>query len=328
MNFKNKYEAYDYCKIMLENSGNIVENLKEINFGVQFTTTIEDKNYTIRIYESKKNGVRIDFSMIRNEELKREISNIIYDNKVITKEVKEGASKEILNKKSKKENISTLNREVKVGLADVEENPIIGTDESGKGDYFGPLVIAGVYADENIKKQLRVLGVTDSKKLTDKNISKLATMIKQICKYEIIVIGNEKYNELYGKINNLNKLLAWGHARVIENLLNKIECNIVLSDQFGNPSLIENALMNKGKNIILEQRPRAEENVVVAAASIIARDEFVNIMDRMSLKYNLEFPKGASNITKAVGREFILKCGKENLNKIAKLHFKTTEEIC
>lgn len=215
----------------------------------------------------------------------------------------------------------------KKSLADIEENPIIGTDESGKGDYFGPLVIAGVYADENIKKQLRNLGVDDSKKIKDSHIALLAPKIKAICKYKVVVIGNEKYNELYNKINNLNKLLAWGHARVIENILEETECNIALSDQFGSPELIENALMKKGKNITLEQRPKAEENVVVAAASILARNEFINILSRMSRKYDLEFPKGVSNKTKDIGKEFIRKYGKDSLNKVAKLHFKTTKEL-
>lgn len=212
-------------------------------------------------------------------------------------------------------------------LADIEENPIIGTDESGKGDYFGPLVIAGVYADESTKKQLRNLGVDDSKKIKDSHIALLAPKIKEICKYKVVVIGNEKYNELYNKINNLNKLLAWGHARVIENILEETDCNIALSDQFGSPELIKNALMKKGKNITLEQRPKAEENVVVAAASILARNEFVNILSRMSRQYNLEFPKGVSNKTKDIGKSFITKYGRENLNKVAKLHFKTTKEL-
>lgn len=220
-----------------------------------------------------------------------------------------------------------LKRDSKKSLADIEENPIIGTDESGKGDYFGPLVIAGVYADENIKRQLRSLGVDDSKKIKDSHITLLAPKIKEICKHKVVVIGNEKYNELYSKINNLNKLLAWGHARVIENILEETDCNIALSDQFGSPELIENALMKKGKNITLEQRPKAEENVVVAAASILARNEFVNILSRMSRKYDLEFPKGVSQKTKDIGKEFIAKYGKENLNKVAKLHFKTTKEL-
>lgn len=212
-------------------------------------------------------------------------------------------------------------------LSDIEENPIIGTDESGKGDYFGPLVIAGVYADENIKRQLRSLGVDDSKKIKDSHIALLAPKIKEICKYKVVVIGNEKYNELYSKINNLNKLLAWGHARVIENILEETDCNIALSDQFGNPELIENALMKKGKDITLEQRPKAEENVVVAAASILARNEFVNILSRISRQYDLEFPKGVSDKTKDIGKIFIAKYGRDNLNKVAKLHFKTTKEL-
>lgn len=216
---------------------------------------------------------------------------------------------------------------IDLGKAEIDENSIIGTDESGKGDYFGPLVIAGVYADENVKKELKKLGVIDSKKLNDVHIALLASKIKAICKYTIVVIGNPKYNELYLKVGNLNKLLAWGHARVIENILEETNCEIALSDQFGNPELIENALMSKGKKILLEQRPRAEENVVVAAASILARNEFVERMKNLSEKYKIDFPKGASNSTVEVAKEFIKIYGKENLSAVAKLHFKNTLKL-
>lgn len=238
--------------------------------------------------------------------------------------------KVIAPKHELKKYISFFNEFINVNdtrKADIEGNAIIGTDESGKGDYFGPLVIAGVYADEYMKKELKKLGVDDSKKLKDSHIALLASKIKAVCKYQIVSIGNQKYNELYAKIGNLNKLLAWGHARVIENILNETDCEIALSDQFGNPELIESALMSKGKKIHLEQRPKAEQNIVVAAASILARNEFVERLRRLSDKHNLEFPKGASDKTIEVGKEFVRKHGREKLTAVAKLHFKTTSKI-
>lgn len=205
--------------------------------------------------------------------------------------------------------------------------PRIGTDESGKGDYFGPLVIASVYADEKNIPIFENLGIKDSKKMTDKEIEKAAISIKQNSVFSVVVINPNKYNELYSKIKNLNNLLAWGHARAIENILEKQDCNYAISDKFGNENLILNALMTKGKNIKLDQRVRGEEDIVVAAASILARNEFVKRIQKMSEEYKIIFPKGASEKVKEAAREFIKKYSKDNLNLIAKLHFKTTQEL-
>ena len=205
--------------------------------------------------------------------------------------------------------------------------PHIGVDESGKGDFFGPLVIAGVLATEENSKKYIEAGIKDSKKLSDEKILKLAGIIKANSIHSVVVIGNEKYNELYTKFNNLNKLLAWGHARVIENILEKEPCSYALSDKFGNESLIKNALIDKGKNITLEQRVRAEEDIAVAAASVLARAEYVNRMRTLSNRYEIELPKGASDKVLLAGKNFAQKYGKEKLKFVAKLHFKTYNQI-
>lgn len=203
----------------------------------------------------------------------------------------------------------------------------IGTDESGKGDYFGPLVIAGVLADESNFQKLLDIGVKDSKKLNDVVIAKMAAEIKNNCVHSIVKINPEKYNELYAKFNNLNKLLAWGHARVIENILEKKPCKNAISDQFGDESLILNALLKKGREIKLEQRHRAEDDLAVAAASIIARDEFVKAIKKFSQDYNLNIPKGCNDMVLQQAKAFVQTHGKQNLNKVVKLHFKTTNQI-
>ena len=205
--------------------------------------------------------------------------------------------------------------------------PHIGVDESGKGDFFGPLVIAGVLATEENSKKFIEAGIKDSKKLTDDKILKLAGLIKANATHSVVVIGNEKYNELYAKFNNLNKLLAWGHARVIENILEKEPCSYALSDKFGNESLIKNALIDKGKNIILEQRVRGEADIAVAAASILARAEYVNRMQTLSSRYEIELPKGASDKVLMTGKNFAQKYGNEKLKFVAELHFKTYNQI-
>ena len=139
--------------------------------------------------------------------------------------------------------------------------------------------------------------------------------------------SSAKYNELYSKFNNLNKLLAWGHARAIENILEKSPCNYALADKFGDESLIKNALMQKGRNIILNQMVRAESDIAVAAASVLARAEFVKRMEEMQKKYNLSFSKGVSDNVKEQAKKFVETYSKERLQEVAKMHFKTSKEI-
>lgn len=203
----------------------------------------------------------------------------------------------------------------------------IGVDESGKGDFFGPLVIAGVLVDEQNTKILLEAGIKDCKKVEDKNINKLAAVVKNNCVFSIITINPAKYNELYAKLNNLNKLLAWGHARAIENILEKKECSYAISDKFGDEKLIKNALMNKGQGIHLEQKCKAESDIAVAAASIIARAQFLSVMQDLSVKYGVEIPKGVSDRVVAVAKDIKCRYSKEELKNAVKAHFKTFENI-
>lgn len=298
-----KYEYYQELKDNLEQAGCTVEDYKEINYGLQFEVSFKGKKSLIRVYEGKK-GLRVDLSQVKDEGMLEFLSN--YFN--------EGTDKR-----------AALNQGSGSSSEDPEE--LIGTDESGKGDYFGPLVIGAVYVNSSSAQELLRLGVDDSKKLTDKQIGKLAPQIKDLCPHSIVIIGNERYNELYESIKNLNKMLAWGHARAIENILEKVDCSFALSDQFGNPSLIENALMDRGKRITLYQRPRAEENAAVAAASILARNAFVEKVASLEETYGMSFPKGASSAVFTAARNFVEKYGMYELSKVAKLHFKTTDKL-
>src|SRR5207253_4219459 len=131
----------------------------------------------------------------------------------------------------------------------------IGMDESGKGDYFGPLVIAAVHVTPRAAADLEALNVRDSKKISDGMIKKLAVDIRVLCRHSIVAIGPERYNELYKKIRNLNRLLAWGHAKVLENLLEQLpNCELAIADQCGDERLILNALQEKGRKIRLVQQ--------------------------------------------------------------------------
>lgn len=203
----------------------------------------------------------------------------------------------------------------------------IGTDESGKGDFFGPLVIAGVYVNEELSAQFKEAGIKDSKKLDDDKIIKLSAKIRNSAPHSVVVIMPEKYNQLYESFKNLNKLLAWGHARAIENVLNKQICDYAVSDKFGDEKLIQNALTGLGKNITLEQRTQGERFIGVAAASIIARAEFVKRCNELNLKYCLNFHKGVSQKVIDTAKDFASKYGKQNLNLVAKMHFKTIDSV-
>jgi len=200
----------------------------------------------------------------------------------------------------------------------------IGVDESGKGDFFGPLVIAACYVGPEHLAELE--GVKDSKKLTDKAALSLARNIRQYCPHSVIAIGPAKYNELYAKFRNLNKLLAWGHARAIENVLEVAPCNLVISDQFADPTGLKRQLFDKGRAVELKSMVRAEADIAVAAASILARAGFLNGLARLSQDFEIDFPKGAGQVIDPAVR-FVKRYGAAELSKVAKMHFKTSGEV-
>ena len=213
----------------------------------------------------------------------------------------------------------------------VDARPHFGVDESGKGDYFGPLVVAGVYADERTAPELLRLGCKDSKQISsDEQIGRLAAKIKALpgVEWELLCIGPARYNELYADMGNLNRLLAWGHARVIAALHAKVpSCPRALSDQFANEWVLRRALSARAVPVKLEQRPRAEEDVAVAAASILARARFVEWLYQASRAAGCKLPLGcAPHVLQAAG-EFVRTHGRERLAEVAKLHFKLTKQL-
>lgn len=208
-----------------------------------------------------------------------------------------------------------------------ENTARIGIDESGKGDFFGPLCIAGVFAKEEDIAKLQELGVRDSKTMTDKTILSLARKIREKFTHQIVKINPKKYNELYHSFANLNKLLAWGHATTIENLVEKTSCKNVIIDQFASEHVVISALQRKKIELNLTQRHKGEEDVVVAAASILAREAFLLGLSQLEKNFQSELPKGASKKTIAAGRKFVSEHGKEKLPEVAKMHFKTLDSI-
>lgn len=210
--------------------------------------------------------------------------------------------------------------------------PRIGVDESGKGDFFGPLCIAGVYVNESVIQAWKDAGIRDSKSISsDKKILHLAELIRKTpgCVTTVVPIGSEAYNRLHAKLGSVNSMLAWAHARAIENLLGQRHRMIpppvrAISDQFASSkSVVEKALMSLGKDLELVQRHKAEEDLAVAAASILARDEFARRLQEAGKAFELQLPKGAGPAVDAAAKEFVARHGAEALVKVAKVHFRT-----
>ncbi len=216
--------------------------------------------------------------------------------------------------------------------AGIAVTPHGGVDESGKGDFFGPLVVAAVYADAETAPILRKIGACDSKQVSsNKKLLEMAKNIREAIPghYTVLTLKPETYNRLYRQIGNLNRLLAWGHARCIENLLELVpDCPRMLSDKFGNEILIKRALMERGRRITLDQQVRAESDVAVAAASFLAREGFLRGMEKLSAEIGEELPRGAGPQVKITGRKLLEKHGGDIFERCAKTHFKTYAELC
>lgn len=213
------------------------------------------------------------------------------------------------------------------------EFPYVGTDESGKGDYFGPLVIAAVWLDQQTQKRLEAMGVRDSKLLSDQKCRELASTIRTLCpdKYQEVEITPERYNSLYEEFKsegkNLNHLLAWGHARALESILDRHRCQYAVADQFGDEQYIRSKLMEKRKMVRLVQTPKAERYVAVAAASMLARDRFLARLQELGQNVRMPLPKGASPAVVEAARNVVKRHGPSALRRIAKTHFKTTAVV-
>jgi ribonuclease HIII len=305
---RKREEALAVLNRILAGAGVAVTVRDELGHGVKLHASYKDRSFAVILYYSDRTG---------------QSSKVVLERE--TEEIRRAVLSALTGSPD-----STDSPSANPLLAGIRGECHIGIDESGKGDYFGPLVIAGVCADPDDGPKLVELGVRDSKLLQDKQVNAIAEKMRSLLggsKYEVVCIGPEKYNELYGNVKNLNKLLAWGHARVLENLLGRNACGLAVCDQFGDESHIERALMEKGKAIKLIQTPKAEQDIAVAAASILARDTFLRKLAELSEKYGMSIPKGASAKVEEVARELVKNKGDAELAKVAKLHFRTTQRV-
>jgi ribonuclease HIII len=208
--------------------------------------------------------------------------------------------------------------------------PWAGADESGKGDYFGPLVSAAVGVEPDAAQRLVDLGVQDSKRLTDARVRALAVEIEAAAVHALTTVAPPRYNELYADMRrerkNLNALLAWAHARSLNALLQAgARPRYVIVDQFADARHVEERFAPE--DVDVHQFPRAESDVAVAAASILARRAFVDWLDRASERTGVRLPKGASPQVIAAAREVVARGGRDALAGVAKLHFATTKQV-
>jgi len=210
----------------------------------------------------------------------------------------------------------------------------IGTDESGKGDFFGPLVIAGFHSNQKIDAELYKLGMKDSKKMDDAAVCQMSKTIQELFpdRFYILSLEPERYNTWYsqGRLagSNLNHLLAKGHAMVIEELLESgIQTEIILADLFGDPEYIQNALYQSGQKLSLIETEHASLQMGVAAAGVLARETFLTWLKQHSELYALDIPKGASTKAIEAGKLLLARYGRDALKKTCKLHFKTLKQV-
>ncbi len=298
MDIKQKaFNQINQLKFTLERLNYTTSQIEQKNYNYEFVVSSNDNKIKVQVYYGKK-GIRTILQGKEDSLLYKELKKIIYEQ-----------------------------TELDFTSPEFEEpDEYIGTDESGKGDIFGPLVIASVYVNKTTKNKLKEVGVRDSKTLNETQISHLSKEIISIVgnNYNIVSISPKKYNTLYEEFKNLNKLLNWAHSKAIENLLDNVKCNIVITDKFSNSTLnIEN---NKNHSSVeFRQITKAEKFVGVAAASILARNKFNEWFIKHS-KAGLDFFKGSSRSVDHL-KELIKKIGKENLVEYAKLHYKTIKDI-
>ncbi len=286
-----------YRDLLIKKDIRVTEVIRK-DYNFEFMAERQKEKVKVQVYFGKK-GVKTIFQGDEKSEFFKSIGNLILDEPSL--ELKDQT------------------------IGEPEE--YIGSDECGKGDFFGPLVVAAVYLNKETKKILAESGVRDSKDLSDYQIKILAHKIKDAVgdNFQIVRINPVKYNELYEKFSNLNKILSWAHSKAIGNLLDNIDCRTVITDKFSKKDL-DIVSHSKHSSVEFIQETKAEKYTAVAAASILARDSFIRWFEEGERK-NLNLPKGSSLETEKFAKVLLKKIGEEKLSEIAKIHFKTFKKI-
>lgn len=205
----------------------------------------------------------------------------------------------------------------------------VGSDEVGTGDYFGPIVVTASYVKKEDVPYLKELGCTDSKKLTDEKILKIAPLIAKKIKYKSLILSNSDYNKNHSNYN-MNKVKAILHNKVLLSIMDeKPDVNYIIVDEFAKPFVYYNYLKESSRvQRGITFMTKAESlNMAVACSSIICRYLFLKEYDKLNKQYNVILPKGAGSNVDIVGKQLVEKYGKDILEKIAKVSFKNTSKI-
>lgn len=276
---------------------------KKINYGYQYTVKLAEAKLTLNIYNGKK-GL-----------------NIVYSG---DSALAERAAALLEGRKAQAAASATF----------VTDGLWAGSDESGKGDFFGSLVVAAVVVDNATADKLRAAGVKDCKLLTDKKILELEDIIKaSVVDYSVLELKPRVYNLRYEQVaeqgGKLNQLLGYGHVAALSKILEKHEdCHSALIDQFTTSMVNIRALKQRFPQCDVRQQPKAESNLAVAAASVLARAQFLHTMAALAAEAGVqELPKGGGAQATACARELAAKYGKEALRNYVKLHFANYQRL-
>lgn len=276
---------------------------KKINYGYQYMVKLAEAKLTLNIYNGKK-GL-----------------NIVYSG---DSALAERAAALLEGRKAQAAAPATF----------VTDGLWAGSDESGKGDFFGSLVVAAVVVDNTTADKLRAAGVKDCKLLTDKKILELEAIIKaSVVDYSVLELKPRVYNLRYEQVaaqgGKLNQLLGYGHVAALSKVLEKHEdCHSALIDQFTTSTVNIRALKQRFPQCDVRQQPKAESNLAVAAASVLARAQFLHTMAALAAEAGVqELPKGGGAQATACARELAAKYGKEALRNYVKLHFANYQRV-
>ncbi len=308
---------------------------KEIQYGKQLVFNFSEEKFVLSIHNGKKGikPVLNGTSSLTRDKIVNLIEKVFLDNNLkVSIAGTETAKKEVSQSLFTETTKSTTN--VILSTEKDFDYKWIGSDESGKGDFFGPLVVASVYVDKDSYNLLIEEGIKDCKEVSDKKISVLADKIRKIAPVHAVLVMkpeayNKRYEELVAKDENLNHLLGYGHIVAISKLMEQEpDCKWAIIDQFTTSNRVLSALQAKFPNLKAKQQPKAEEDVAVAAASILAREAFLNTMEELAKLANVpELPKGGSDIATSIAEKIAKKEGKEYLRKLVKMHFKNYSRI-
>ncbi len=207
----------------------------------------------------------------------------------------------------------------------------IGSDEVGTGDYFGPIVVTASFVKNEDIPYLEELGIKDSKKLTDEKILDIAPKVAKKISYKSLILSNQEYNEKHGSNNNMNKIKAIMHNKVLYQMVQqtKEKYDYIIVDEFARENRYYDYIkdMKEIQRGITFMTKAEDKNLAVACSSVISRYIFLKEFDKLSDSLHIPLPKGAGANVDVIGEEIVDKYGQDKLKEVAKLNFANTERI-